>query len=134
MKRILIVDDEPYVIRVMRLALERSGYQVDAVANGMQALEYLEEQHPDVMITDIDMPQLNGKDLCMKVNSQLPDRAFHIIVLTARAELEHREWSAAIPGLDFMEKPVSIRQLMLRLDACFADKLTNEERACRNAS
>jgi len=134
MKRILIVDDEPYVIRVMRLALERSGYQVDAVANGMQALEYLEEQHPDVMITDIDMPQLNGKDLCMKVNSQLPDRSFHIIVLTARAELEHREWSAAIPGLDFMEKPVSIRQLMLRLDACFADKLTNEERACRNAS
>lgn len=134
MKRILIVDDEPYVIRVMRLALERSGYQVDAVANGMQALEYLEEQHPDVMITDIDMPQLNGKDLCMKVNSQLPDRSFHIIVLTARAELEHREWSAAIPGLDFMEKPVSIRQLMLRLDACLADKLTNEERACRNAS
>jgi len=133
MKRILIVDDEPFVIRVMRLALERSGYQVDEAANGMRALEYLEEQHPDVMITDIDMPQMNGKDLCMKVNSQLPDRDFHIIVLTARAELEHREWSAAIPGLDFMEKPVSIRQLMLRLDAWFADKLTNEERACRNA-
>jgi len=134
MKRILIVDDEPYVIRVMRLALERRGYQVDAAANGMQALEYLEQQQPDVMITDIDMPQMNGKDLCMKVNSQLPDRCFHIIVLTARAELEHREWSAKIPGLDFMEKPVSIRQLLSQLDACFADKLSNEERACQSAS
>jgi DNA-binding response OmpR family regulator len=134
MKRILIVDDEPYVIRVIRLALERSGYLVDEAANGMRALEYLEQQQPDVMITDIDMPQLNGKDLCMKINSQLPDRTFHIIVLTARAELEHREWSAAIPGLDFMEKPVSIRQLMSRLDACLAGKITNEEQACQNAS
>lgn len=134
MKRILIVDDEPYVIRVTRLALERSGYQVDEAANGMQALEYLEQQQPDVMITDIDMPQLNGKDLCMKISSQLPDRTFHIIVLTARAELEHREWSASIRGLDFMEKPVSIRQLMSLLDACCGEKMSNEERACQNAS
>ena len=134
MKRILIVDDEPYVIRVIRLALERYGYLVDEAANGMRALEYLEQQQPDLMITDIDMPQLNGKDLCMKINSQLPDRAFHIIVLTARAELEHREWSAAIPGLDFMEKPVSIRQLMSLLDTCLADKSLNEERTCQSAS
>jgi CheY-like chemotaxis protein len=134
MKRILIVDDEPYVIRVIRLALERSGYLVDEAANGMQALEYLEQQQPDAMITDIDMPRLNGKDLCMKISSQLPDRTFHIIVLTARAELEHREWSTAIRGLDFMEKPVSIRQLMSLLDACCGEKLSNEERVCQNAS
>lgn len=134
MKRILIVDDEPYVIRVIRLALERNGYQVDHAANGVHALEYLEQQHPDVMITDIDMPQLNGKDLCMKICSQIPDRNFHIIVLTARAELDHREWATAIPGLDFMEKPVSIRQLMSMLDSCLADNSLNEGRTCQSVS
>ncbi|MDH3900171.1 MAG: response regulator [Gammaproteobacteria bacterium] len=134
MKRILIVDDEPHVIRVVRLALERNGYLVDAAANGKQALEYLEEQHPDLIITDIDMPQMNGKDLCMEINSSLPDRTFHIFVLTARAELEHRKWASAIPNLDFMEKPVSIRRLVSRLDTYFADVQLSDKQECQTAS
>jgi DNA-binding response OmpR family regulator len=134
MKHILIVDDEPHVIRVVRLALERSGYLVDSAANGKQALEYLEVQHPDLMITDIDMPQMNGKDLCLEINSSLPDRTFKIFVLTARAELEHREWASAIPGLEFMEKPVSIRRLVSRLDTYFAGEQLSDERACQTAS
>lgn len=127
MKRVLIVDDEPHVIRVMRLALERSGYEVDEAADGEIALQRIVEVAPDVMITDIDMPRMNGEQLCKNIHQSMPDRTFRIYVLTARAELEHREWSSRLPNLEFMEKPVSIRKLMARLDANFSASLENRE-------
>jgi DNA-binding response OmpR family regulator len=127
MKRILVVDDEPHVIRVMRLALERSGYEVDEAANGEIALQRIAATTPDVMITDIDMPRMNGEQLCKDIHRSMPDRTFRIYVLTARAELEHREWSSSLPNLDFMEKPVSIRRLIARLDAYFSASGEDEE-------
>ena len=67
MKRILIVDDEPHVIRVMRLSLERAGYEVFEAANGEIALQRIAESMPDVMITDIDMPRMTGEQLCKEI-------------------------------------------------------------------
>ncbi len=127
MKRILIVDDEPHVIRVMRLALERAGYEVSEAGNGEMALLQIAENLPDVMITDIDMPRMTGETLCKEIQRTMPERTFRIYVLTARAELEHREWSAALPNLDFMEKPVSIRKLIARLETYFSGTTENEE-------
>ena len=133
MERILIVDDEPHVIRVLRMALEQSGYLVDDAANGIQAMEYLGKQHPDLVITDIDMPRMNGKELCMNINSTLPNRVFGIYVLTARAELEHRQWAKEIPNLEFMEKPVSIRKLLSKLGNFFAHGNVLEGSTCQTA-
>ena len=131
MKRILIVDDEPHVIRIMRLALENAGYQVDEAAHGLQAMEYLKEHCPDAMITDIDMPRMNGRELCTEIERSMPERPFPIFVLTARAEDEHRQWSAQLDNLDFMEKPVSIRRMLAMLDTYFAQSSTAGERACQ---
>ena len=133
MKRVLIVDDEPHVIRIMRLALENTGYQVDEAANGLQALEYLQDRHPDVMITDIDMPRMNGKDLCMKIKDSMPDRTFRIYVLTARAEDEHRVWSSSMGNLAFMEKPVSVRRLVSILGEYFSGATSGGEQPCQIA-
>ena len=127
MKRILIVDDEPHVIRVMRLALERSGYEVNEAANGEVALQRIVERTPDIMITDIDMPRMNGEQLCKDICQSMPERTFRIYVLTARAELEHRQWSKLLPNVGFMEKPVSIRKLVARLDAYFSDNVEEKE-------
>lgn len=134
MKRILLVDDEPHVIRVLRMSLEQNGFQVDVATNGKQALELLEIQHPDAMITDIDMPQMNGKELCMEIASSMPDRLFDIFVLTARAEHEHREWASKIRDLHFMEKPASIRKLILRLDAIFSHGSVSRDQKCQTAT
>ena len=133
MKTILLVDDEPHVLRIMRLALEKAGYRVDEAANGLQALEYLAQNRPDVMITDIDMPRMNGRELCAELGRALPERTFPVFVLTARAEHEHREWSAAIDNLGFMEKPVSIRRLLSTLDGYFAKFAMNGEQKCQSA-
>jgi CheY-like chemotaxis protein len=127
MKRILIVDDEPHVIRVMRLTLERVGYEVDEAGNGEIALQRLAEKLPDVMITDIDMPRMNGEHLCKEIQRSMPDRTFRIYVLTARAEVEHRQWTSSLHDVEFMEKPVSIRKLVARLDAYFSDNVEEKE-------
>jgi len=112
MKRIMIVDDQAAVLRVLRLGIEDAGYEVESASNGSECLVKLCEGHPDFLITDIDMPRMSGKELCTAIESQFPDRTFPIIVLTSRTELEHRNWTREIDNLDFMEKPVSIRRLV----------------------
>ena len=116
MNRVLIVDDEPHVIRVLKLALTRIGIEVDEAYNGVNALEYLESHQPDAVITDIDMPRMDGRALCDRIDEIFPDREFPIFIMTARAELEHRDWSRSIPNLTFMEKPLSIRKLVRALN------------------
>ncbi len=122
MKDILLVDDEPHVIRVMRLSLERAGYSVRQAGNGEQALQEIRNTPPDMLITDIDMPRMTGKELCLTIAQEMPDRSFGIYVLTSRTEQEHRQWSAQLPHLRFMEKPVSIRQLLVDLEQEFTDQ------------
>lgn len=116
MKNILIVDDEPHVIRVLKLSLEKNGYVVTAAHNGEQALERLKDNLPDILITDIDMPRMNGKELCSRIKNDMPDRNFPILVLTSKTEIEHREWTRDMKITMFLEKPVSIRKLLKLLD------------------
>ena len=110
--RILIADDEPHVIRVLRMALERAGYTVDSAPNGQAALEQIRAGHPDVLVTDIQMPVMSGRELCQCIQEEMPEREFLIFVVTSRTDVEHREWSCAISNLRLLEKPVSVRKLV----------------------
>ncbi len=129
MKKILIADDEPHVLRVMKMSLENEGFAVETCANGMEALACIEREHPDILITDIQMPQMTGEKLCRHIQEYIPERGFLIFVLTSRTEIEHREWSRQIDNLQFLEKPVSIRNLIERLDAYFAGATGGESAA-----
>ncbi len=122
MKRVLIADDEPHAIRVLKQSLERQGYEVEGVANGEAAFENISQCTPDVLITDIQMPKMNGEQLCKKIQETWPTREFLIFVITSRTEIEHREWSRNIGNLMFLEKPVSIRKLIGKLNDYFADQ------------
>ena len=121
MKRILIVDDHAPVLRVLRLGLEEAGYEVESASNGSECLLKLCDGPPDFLVTDIDMPRMNGKELCDAIEKQFPNRSFPIIVLTSRTELEHRDWTHAIPNLSFMEKPVSVRRLVSLIGRSMAE-------------
>jgi len=122
MKRVLIVDDEATVIRVLRRALENAGYAVEPARNGLEALEKIRAQAPDVLVTDIEMPKMNGQELCQTLHREQTHRSFPIFVVTSLTAIEHRKWSREIPNLFFLEKPVSIRRLTARLDEYFQDR------------
>jgi CheY-like chemotaxis protein len=120
MKKIMLVDDEMHVLRIMKLSLEKQGYDITTCNNGQVAFEALAQGWPDVLITDIQMPRMTGEELCKNIELEYPERSFLIIVLTSRTEIEHREWSAKIKNLQFLEKPVSMRNLISMLEDYFA--------------
>lgn len=118
-KRVLIVDDEPVVLRVLRLALEKAGYVVESQPNGLRALESAISSPPDVLITDIEMPEMDGRELCQRIDIDFPNREFPIFVATSLTSLEHRHWSNSVDRLVFLEKPLSARKLLSALEKYF---------------
>ena len=116
MKNILIVDDEPHMTRVLKLYLERAGYAVKTFQNGQTALDSILKSTPDAMVTDIQMPLMTGKELCLALEEQYPQRTFPIFVMTSMTDMEHREWTQKISNLEFLEKPLSMRALTRELD------------------
>ena len=121
MKRVLIVDDHAPVIRVMRMGLEQAGFEVESASNGTECLLKLCDTQPDFLITDIDMPRMDGRELCLAIEKQFPDRTFPIVVLTSRTEIEHRDWTRDIRNLTFMEKPVRMRRLVAHVSNSLAE-------------
>lgn len=125
MKRILIVDDEPHITRVLKLYLERVGYAVDTAQNGRVALDEILKSAPDALMTDIQMPLMTGKQLCLALEEQLPQRTFPIFVMTSMTDREHREWTQKISNLEFLEKPLSMRAMTRALDKHFGTAKTD---------
>lgn len=125
MKRILIVDDEPHITRVLKLYLERVGYAVDTAQNGRAALDDILKSAPDALMTDIQMPLMTGKQLCLAIEEQLPQRTFPIFVMTSMTDREHREWTQKISNLEFLEKPLSMRAMTRALDKHFGTAETD---------
>lgn len=120
MKHVLIADDEPHLIRVLRLGLEKAGYKVSSVTDGERALEKIRVNVPDVLITDIEMPRMDGEQLCRTLEEEVSDPKLLVIVVTSHPEENHRVWSSEIPRVTFLEKPLSVRKLCRLLDAHFA--------------
>ena len=123
--RILLVDDEPHVIRILRLTLEREGYEVRSANDGREALGVLETYEPEVMISDIQMAGMDGQELCTTARARYPERRFLIMVMTSMTAIEARGWASALTNTEFCEKPLSPRKLALRLSAYFATLQTS---------
>lgn len=126
-RTILLVDDEPHVIRVLRLMLEREGYEVASANDGAEALEKMHLRRPDVMVSDIQMAGMDGRELCRTVRARYPDARFPIFVMTSMTAANEREWVKELANVDFLEKPLSPRQLIARLAAHFTSAAAQQE-------
>lgn len=111
-KKILIADDEPYVIRVIKLKLINAGYEVTTASNGLEALEKIESLRPDVLISDINMPKLSGKELCFRSMPLKQEKEFLTIVITSSIEKADRDWVHSLEKTVFLEKPFSPKALL----------------------
>jgi len=113
-KRILVVDDEPQITRVLRTTLTAQGYDIRVANDGEMALELMKNWTPHVVITDLAMPNLDGVGLCRQVRetSQVP-----IIVLSVRGQDRSKVEALDAGADDYVTKPFSMTELLARIRA-----------------
>ena len=86
MPRILVVDDEPNIVRLVQINLERAGYQVETANNGAAALEKIRENRPDLLVSDVMMPEMDGFELLANIRRDPSLMDLPVIMLTAKAQ------------------------------------------------
>lgn len=111
-KKILIVDDKPHVLRVLKDKLTRSGYEVAMAVNGRQALEAVESQRPDLIFLDIMMPELDGYSVCATLKEAPATRDIPVVFLTAKGQDFDRLRALKLGAEDFVSKPFSPRAIL----------------------
>lgn len=120
MTTILIVDDEPHVRRVLQLTLEREGLRVDTAADGVEGWEKIVAAPPDLLVTDLMMPRMGGKELCQRIQAELPQRAFPILVMSSLTARDQSDWLTEIAHARALEKPLSPKRLLAVIRECLA--------------
>jgi DNA-binding response OmpR family regulator len=112
--RILVVDDEQYILDMLKCTLEDEGYNVDIAADGNSALTLLAERKPDLVLLDIRMPDLNGYEALelIRQQSDVP-----VIMLTGVLEPTAVEQSIGLGADDYIRKPFHPRVLLARIQA-----------------
>ena len=117
-KRVLIVDDDRFITRVLKIKFEQGGFQVFTAHNGANALEQVNKHHPQVVITDLNMPVMDGWELCSKIN-QVQNAKPDIIVTTSLIERKEREKIKEFPNAKLIDKPVSPKEIFRLVQDCF---------------
>jgi two-component system alkaline phosphatase synthesis response regulator PhoP len=115
MARILIVDDEPEILRGLQDNLRFEGYQTVTARNGIEALELAAREAPDLILLDVMMPRMSGWDVCKTLRARGID--VPIIMLTARGEEADRVQGLELGADDYVTKPFSLRELLARVHA-----------------
>ena len=123
-QRILIVDDEPQITRVLRRSLTTHGYDVRSAADGESALETFGDWRPDLVITDLSMPNVNGIELCRRLRKL---SAVPIVVLSVKGEEKTKVEALDAGADDYVTKPFGMDELLARIRAAL--RRTSEPQA-----
>ncbi|MFQ3168026.1 MAG: two-component system phosphate regulon response regulator PhoB [Limisphaerales bacterium] len=113
--RILVVDDEPDVLELVVFHLEKEAYRVDVADTGDKALKMARENLPSLLVLDLMLPGINGLEICRLLKRDPKTRDIPILMLTARAAEEDRIKGLELGAHDYVTKPFSPRELVLRV-------------------
>ena len=114
-KLILLVDDEPSILQLSQMYLEREGYRIDSVRDGESALGAVERLHPALVVLDVMLPKLDGFEVCRRLRASNSDTA--ILMLTARDEDIDKILGLELGADDYLTKPFNPRELVARVKA-----------------
>jgi len=120
-KKVMIVDDEPFILRVLKMKLEQGGYTVTTALNGLEAMKKMDREQPSVVITDINMPQMNGRELCEILKKRQEKNPFLIIVITSDIDKANRTWTEQMENTRFVVKPFSPRSILKMINNYFLE-------------
>jgi two-component system KDP operon response regulator KdpE len=126
MTRVLVVDDEPQIVRALRINLRARGYEVDAAPDGRTALDLAARRRPDVIVLDLGLPDMEGAEVIRGLRGWT---SVPIIVLTARHASEEKVEILDVGADDYVTKPFGMDELLARLRAAVRRSAPPEENA-----
>ena len=113
--KILVVDDEPNIVRSLTFVLNKGGYDVSSARDGEQAMTMIRDSKPNILILDVMMPNKSGYEVCNEIKSDPDLRDIHVVMLTAKGQDDDRE-SALSQGADeYISKPFSPIKILARV-------------------
>ena len=115
-KRVLVVDDEPKITRLLKSYLESSGYEVDAQLSGMAALDAAKEHQPDLVILDLKLPDISGYEVSDHLREVYTQDTVPILMLTSMDRPEDREKGFAHGANAYMSKPFDFGEVAVQVD------------------
>ncbi len=130
--RLLVVDDEPSILRLLRQRLESFGCQVITLTGGTDVLKTAREQMPDLIMVDVMMPDLDGFTVCQQLKEDPEVRDIPVVLLTARSEVESRIKGLEIGAHDYIPKPFDATELIARVRAALRVKFLQDELKAAN--
>jgi two-component system phosphate regulon response regulator PhoB len=116
-QRILVIDDEPDLLELVRVNLDQAGYRVEIAESGRKGLERVRSSPPDLVVLDLMLPDVSGKEICRQIRADRELEGIPIIMLTARAAEVDRVVGFELGADDYVTKPFSPRELTLRVRA-----------------
>lgn len=116
-KTILIADDEPYLIRSLSFVLKRERYQVETAMDGLETLEKIKRLKPDLVFLDIQLPKIDGFEVCRQIRADPELQGTYIIMLTAKGQDLDRQRGLAVGANEYLTKPFSPKELIQHLQS-----------------
>ena len=120
MALILIVDDSPTEVHVIRKALEKHGYQTAAAADGAEGIRLAKEMKPDLIFMDVVMPGVNGFQATRTLASDPETKRIPVIMVTSKSQASDRVWGMRQGAVDYLVKPVSAEALVEKAQAALS--------------
>ncbi len=117
MKRILVVDDDATLLTALTRYLEKRGYLVTSVSSGVLALAAFEQENPDLVVSDVMMPEMDGFEFCHRLRTLRAGQLVPFIFLSARGEVEDRLQGYTTGADDYLIKPFEPRELVAKIEA-----------------
>jgi two-component system alkaline phosphatase synthesis response regulator PhoP len=125
--KILIADDEPDIVNLLRLRLEIDGYEVATALNGEEALVKIQQDKPDLILLDVAMPKLDGFEVCRRLKENNIYKDIPIFILTARTHTKSKEVGKSLGVEEYITKPFNLKTLVAKVEQKLNKKFNNNK-------
>ncbi|MBI2141342.1 response regulator [Candidatus Woesearchaeota archaeon] len=117
-KKILVVDDEPNILKLVSFILKSNGYEAIEASSGSECLEKLKNEKPGLIILDVMMPGMDGFEAAKKIRANAATRAIPILMLSSKAQFEDKMKGIDSGAMDYVTKPFDKQELLEKVEEC----------------
>ena len=121
MKRILAVDDEPHILKLVSFSLKARGFEVIEATDGLSAVEVAEAEQPDLILLDVMMPVCDGYEACRRIKENPKTSHIPVVMLTAKTQVAEQKTGMDAGALDYICKPFTPKDLVAQVSALLAE-------------